>query len=180
MRRLSRGERNKGANLDIVRRRRESAIEMVVLDKNWWAHSSKLRPGSAAVATQYKPRIPTHIMAHKIQESAEGSKQAELRMEKKKPYWIYRSHRCARIFREPPFLYSRYSFFFFPVLYSLTRSLSWYLGNSYKSEKFSSRVSSGRGNDAWIMQVAKRHRMRLATMFYHCILVATAIGLFLN
>lgn len=84
-------------------------------------------------------------MAHKIQESAEGSKQAELRMEKKKPYWIYRSHRCARIFRETlPFLYSRYFFFSFPVLYSLTRSLSWYLGNSYKSEKFSSRVSSGR------------------------------------
>lgn len=124
MRRLFRGERNKGANLDIGRRRRESAIEMVALDKNWWAHSSKLRPENAAVPTQNKPRIPKHIMAHKIQENTKRSKQAELRMEKKKPYWIYRSHRCARIFRKtPPFLYSRYSFFFFPVLHSLTRFL---------------------------------------------------------
>lgn len=42
------------------------------------------KSGSAGVATQNKPRIPTHIMAHKIQESAKGSKQAELRMGKKR------------------------------------------------------------------------------------------------
>lgn len=100
------------------------------------------KSGSAIVAIQNKPRIPTHIMAHKIQESAKGSKQAELRMGKKKESPI----EFIEVIVARGSLENRPRFFILNIFLLLFSRpipsysfLSWHLGNSYKSEKFSSR-----------------------------------------